>query len=233
TVLPPFLLAAAALGLHGLAATAKILGVALALYCLAMAPWWVRNYSELGVFVPFTTSAPINLYMGNSPRNPAVASYEPHLPADWAVDETGRDMRAIANELERAQAFRDRALAYIAADPAGFVRRAAIKFLTFWNLFPNAALYQSPVYRLVGLLSFAPVLLLAIASFFLARTSLLLLLPFLLLALYMTALHVVTIASIRYRLPLEPLMIALAGAPLAALSRRFPVTSLPFGLSAR
>jgi hypothetical protein len=34
---------------------------------------------------------------------------------------------------------------------------------------------------------------------------------------YFTLVHIVTIASLRYRLPLEPLLIILAAEPLAAL----------------
>jgi hypothetical protein len=37
---------------------------------------------------------------------------------------------------------------------------------------------------------------------------------------YFTTLHVVTIASLRYRLPLEPFLIAMASAPVAAIARR-------------
>jgi hypothetical protein len=217
TILPPLLVAAGAVGVHSAGGILRILVVATVIYCVLMSPWWLRNYLVLHTFVPFTTSASQNLYMGNSPSNPNVATYAPYLPADWSVDK-GRDLSTIPNELERSRAYRDAAFAYIAQDPLGFLRRAWIKFVTFWNVFPNAPMYQSPVYRIVGLLSFGPVLLFALVCLFQHRAQFALLLPFYLTAGYFTALYLVTIASIRYRLPLEPLMIVLAAAPIARIT---------------
>jgi 4-amino-4-deoxy-L-arabinose transferase-like glycosyltransferase len=218
TILPPLLVAAGAVGVHSAGGILRILIVATTIYCVLMSPWWLRNYLLLHTFVPFTTSASQNLYMGNSPNNPNVATYAPYLPVDWSVDQ-GRDLASIQNELERSRAYRDAAFAYIAQDPLGFVRRAWIKAVTFWNVFPNAPAYQSPVYRIGGLLSFGPVLLFALICLFQHRAQFVRLLPFYLIAGYFTALYLITIASIRYRLPLEPLMIVLAAAPIARITR--------------
>lgn len=219
TVLPPLLMAAGAVGVQPLGGIARILAVTAALYCLLMSPWWLRNYAALGAFVPFTTSATHNLYMGNSRHNPNVGTYGPALPADWSFHR-GVDLAAIPGELDRSRAYRDAAIETIVADPRDFLRRAWIKLTTYWNLLPNAPQFQAPVYRIVGLLSFGPVLLFTLVCLFQQRSQIALLLPFYLIVAYFTALHVITIASIRYRLPLEPLMIVLAAAPIARITRR-------------
>ena len=218
TVLPPLLVAAGAIGRRPASQVAHVLAVAGVLFAVLMSPWWVRNATLLGAFVPFTTSSTMNLYMGNSPNNPGIATYSPYLPQDWAVDH-GVALEAIPGELDRYRAFRDRALAFIVADPAAFVRRAIVKFGVFWNIFPNAPAFQQPLYRWAGAATFGPVLALALLCGLGCRSRWRDLLPLCLVFVYITALYTLTIPSIRYRLPLEPLLIVLAAFPLAGLVR--------------
>ena len=75
----------------------------------------------------------------------------------------------------------------------------------------------------MSLLSYAPVLLLACV--FVARRGAgpgWRLAPILLYVAFLTAVHLVTIASVRYRLPLEPFLIVLGMAALADLLARRP-----------
>jgi hypothetical protein len=192
--------------------------VAVAIYCALLAPWWARNYALLGAFVPFGTSSTINLYTGNSPQNPNALIYGPNMPDDWDLDR-GVSLLAIPGELERYRAFRDAAFRYIAEDPAAFFRRAWIKLKVFWSIVPNALDFQNPIYRIVGAISFGPVLALAILCVLLLRRRFADLLPIYVTIGYFTALYAITIASIRYRLPIEPLLIALASWPLTLAVR--------------
>lgn len=217
SILPPLLVAAASLGVRPASGVFRVLMVSTAVYTALMSPWWIRNHVLLNKFVPFSTSSTMNFYMGNSPNNPAAATYEPYLPADWATDR-GTNLAAIPGEIERYRAFRDRAIANIREQPSEFWRRAAIKFKILWAIMPNAPAYQAKFYRLVGLLTFGPVLVLTLICLLRFRRSFLLA-PFVLFGTYLTAVYVITIASIRYRLPLEPLMIVVASNPIAALGR--------------
>ena len=72
-------------------------------------------------------------------------------------------------------------------------------------------------YSVVSALSFGPVLLLAMICALRRWRQWRLLAPLYLIVGYFTFVHVVTIASLRYRLPIEPLLIILAAEPLAAL----------------
>ena len=218
TVLPPVLVAVGAIGRRPPSGIVRVLAAASVVYATLMSPWWIRNYEWFGAFVPFTTSSAQNLYMGNSPNNPQVATYPPQLPPDWAIDH-GVNLNNSRDELGSDRRFRDHAIDNIVADPAAFLRRTLIKLGLFWNVVPNAAAFRAPLYRFVAAASFGTVLILAIIGAIERRRQFRDLLPVYVTIAYFTALHAVTIASIRYRLLIEPLLIALAASPLARLAR--------------
>lgn len=214
TFLPPFIFAAAALSLPNSArrCVAAFL-ISAALYAALLAPWWVRNHTLFEAFVPLTTSAGQNLYLGNNPANLRGG-------IDWSTD-VQRDVvsriEAIPGELERQREYNKAAVAYIKSEPVVFIQNAAKKFVRFWNIVPNAEQFSGGWYRLITALSFGPILVLALVSAFSRRKQFWTLLPVYLLFAYFTAVHVITIASLRYRLPLEPFLILLAAKPISGL----------------
>ncbi|MFN3656964.1 MAG: hypothetical protein ACK4UO_06890 [Pseudolabrys sp.] len=219
TVLPPLLIAVTA-WTAGLA-WRRIIAVLLAAACLYAAflsPWWIRNAAVLGSFVPFTTSSAQNLYLGNNPEN-----LEGGI--DWSRDvepEVAARLLAMPDEVARQRAFGARATAYIKEHPAAFLDVAAKKFVRFWNIIPNAPEFRG-IYAVVSAVSFGPVLLLALIGLVRLARQWRLLVPIVIVIGYFTAVHTVTIASLRYRLPVEPLLIVLAAEPLAAIvARLFP-----------
>ncbi len=229
TILPPLLLAATA----WLAGTpwrrlVTILVASSCLYAAFLSPWWIRNAIRFDAFVPFTTSSAANLYLGNNPHNPDAG-------VDWASNvepEVVAKINELPNELSRQQAYKDAALQYIIGKPAAFISAAAKKFVRFWSIVPNAAEFRGGLYALISAASFGPVLLLALIAAVRQRRQWRLLAPLYLIVGYFTLVHVITIASLRYRLPIEPLLIVLAAEPLAALFNRFrPGTSRQSGLA--
>lgn len=218
TFLPPLLLAAAALAGPNKVQRAAITFVVSALiYSAFLSPWWVRNHNLFGTLVPFTTTAGHNLYLGNNPANTTGG-------IDWNKD-AQRDVveriQALPNEIERQRAYSDAAKAYITSEPATFLQNAMKKFVRFWNIAPNAEGFSQGAYRTIAILSFGPVLVLAIIAAFMLRGMFATLLPIYLLIGYFTVVHMITIASLRYRLPLEPFLILLAAAPLSRMASRF------------
>jgi len=217
TIMPPLLIAAIAwLAGTGWRRTLAVLVAAACLYTAFMSPWWLRNAAVLHVFVPFTTGSAINLYVGNNPHNLEAG-------IDWATDvepDVFARINAMPDEVARQRAFSERALGYIKQNPGTFLRAAVKKFVRFWNVIPNATEFRSGLYSLVSALSFGPVLILAIACALRRWRQWRVLAPIYLIVGYFTFVHVVTIASLRYRLPLEPLLIAMAAEPLAALAAR-------------
>lgn len=214
TVLPPILLAATALlaGV-GLRRTIAALVAACCLYTAFMSPWWIRNAQLLHAFVPFTSSSALNLYVGNNAHNPQAG-------IDWATavePEFFAKTNSIPDELERQRVFKKAAVDFIENHPLDFIRSAAKKFTRFWNIIPNTAEYRSPLYSTISVLSFGPVLAFALIGAGLRWRQWRLLAPFYLVIGYFTFVHIVTIASLRYRFPIEPLLIVLAAEPVAAL----------------
>jgi hypothetical protein len=109
---------------------------------------------------------------------------------------------------------------YIKQNPGRFIELAITKFVRFWRLWPYASDYATPLYVAVSLLSFAPVLALALVYLALwGWRDRAVIAPVVLLAAYLTAVHMVLAASARYRLPLEPFLIILAA---SAVSRFIP-----------
>lgn len=213
TILPPLLLAATAwLAGTGLRRTIIILIVASCLYAVFMSPWWIRNAAVFGTFVPFTTGSAQNLYLGNNPNNPDAG-------IDWVTNVEPARVAAIAalpDELTRQRAYGEAARAYIANNPGAIVRAAVKKFVRFWNVVPNAGEFRG-IYAVISAASFGPVLALALLAV-LRRLwrQWRLLAPLYLVIAYFTLVHVVTIASLRYRFPIEPFLIVLAAEPLTA-----------------
>lgn len=217
TVLPPLLVALTAmLSGFGWRRAAMALLASAVLYAALLSPWWVRNAVLLGEFVPFTTGSSLNLYIGNNPHNREGG-------IDWSTDvdqAVVARIRAMPGEVARQHAFAKEAIDYIKAHPDVFLLSAVKKFFRFWNVVMNASEFRGGVYSLISAASFGPVLALALIALVRLRRQWRELLPIATLIGYFTALHVVTIASLRYRLPLEPFLIVLASEPLAALLAR-------------
>jgi hypothetical protein len=213
TVLPPLLLAATAwLAGAGWRRTAIILAAASCLYAGFMSPWWIRNEALLHAFVPFTTSSGMNLYLGNN-RNNTVAGI------DWGHD-VEPDVVAKFNampELSRQRAYNKAALDYIKQNPEAFVDAAVKRFIRFWNIVPNASEFRGAPYAITSIASFGSILVLALICAARRWREWRVLAPLYLIIAYFTIVHVVTIASLRYRFPIEPLLIIMAAEPLADL----------------
>jgi hypothetical protein len=87
----------------------------------------------------------------------------------------------------------------------------------FWNIVPNAGEFRSGIYAIISIASFGSILLLALVCAARRWRHWRELAPIYLIIGYFTFVHVVTIASLRYRFPVEPLLIIMAAEPLAAL----------------
>lgn len=218
TILPPLLIAATAwIAGATLRRSLTILIAASCFYVTFLSPWWIRNATLLHAFVPFSTGSAQNLYLGNNPRNV-------HAGIDWSSDVDPAVVARIAalpDEVERQRAYGKIAVDYIKENPAAFIRAAGKKFVRFWNVIPNAAEFKTGAYAFISAASFGPVLVLALLCVARRWRDWRVLAPIYLLTGYFTVVHIVTIASLRYRLPIEPLLIVLAAEPLAAFVERW------------
>lgn len=183
--------------------------LAAAVFCLLLIPWVVRNYQAFGVFMVTNTGGGQNLWDANNPWNPHGGvpedpTFMTLVPKDLSEMEEDRHMKKLA-------------LDHLKEDPARTARLMVSKMHRFWNLWPNAESYSRGLYRYVALASFGPVLLLAVAGLWVLRDRWREWGILWLFVGYLSVLHMVAMGSIRYRLPLEPLLIACAGACAARL----------------
>jgi hypothetical protein len=186
--------------------------MATAALALTMLPWWIRNWHVTGRFVPTTLEVGASLYDGLSPH--ADGSSDMTHAAEFAERHRG-------GEYDLDRALRRAASTWAAAHPGEAVRLAGVKLTRMWNVWPNERSFRSWPARLIVAGSFVPVMVLAAIGAWRLRDRRCLLMLALAPAIYLTALHVVFVSSIRYRQPaMLPLMVLAAGAAGALRQRR-------------
>jgi len=181
---------------------------------LAMLPWWVRNAWVTGRFVPTTLQVGASLYDGLGPQATGasnmdfVARFEAEQPPgpdfEWQLD----------------RRMRDASLAWAKSHPTEAAQLAVKKFLRMWNVWPNEPQFSSWPIRGVVFFTYTPLLIFAIIGA--CRTVgrgwpyILCWMP----AVYLTALHVVFVSSIRYREPAMLALIVLAAGGMIEIGNR-------------
>ena len=187
-----------------------------AIYCALMTPWWIHNYAAYGTFVRLNLAAGENFYAGNNPLNTSGGAIN-------GVDFDDSAYRTIADPVERDRVAFSSAVEFVRQDPTAFLRRAAIKFVRFWRLWPFASDYSDWKIVAIYTASYVPIFLLTLVYFgFWGGSEFFRIAPILTFGGYLTLVNVVFVASLRYRFPLEPFMIVLAAAALIRILRRWP-----------
>ena len=190
-------------------------------YAILMSPWWHHNYQRYGEFVRLAPSDGYPLYAGNNPLNTTGGGLG---MSNGMGDADFTEFRKIEGEIAQNQALREAALAYITDNPVHFVKMAGVKFVRFWRLWPHTPEYKSPLTIVLSLASYGVCLAFSIVALFQhIRTRWRHLSPMLLFAAYLTAVHMVTIGSIRYRIPIEPFILVIASSSIAAFLCRLRV----------
>jgi hypothetical protein len=171
---------------------------------LCLLPWWYRNYQITGHFVSTTLQAGPSLYDGLSPTATG--------KSEMLFAETFRD-ELLKEDSKRKTTFKDsleyrlnQKLNQIAWDwakkhPDKALELEKRKFFRLWNFFPNEESFSVTAARVAVFCSFSPVFILGlcgvIGSFRRSFDVQLLWMP----AVYITALHIIFVSSIRYRCP--------------------------------
>jgi hypothetical protein len=217
-LLAPVLVLYFALAVHRLpwrSAAGKLVAYVL-IYCALMAPWWVHNYRAYGTFVRLSVAGGEVFYLGNNPMNRTGGGI-----AD--VDGDLRPFDTPGDPIARNAALWKAGMDYVREHPGRFLEMAAIKFARLWRPWPYTDQYHNKLYIAASLLSFGPMALLAL--FYLLRwgwRERLRVGPLILFIGYLTGIHMVTIGSVRYRLPMEPFVIVFAAVAAARLLRSHP-----------
>lgn len=174
----------------------------------AMFPWIERNAERSGRFLPVTAKLGHDLYDALGPGATGGAASE---VVQWPTD-------LPAGELARDEALKEACLRYVRQDPLRALRLVPVKFVRFWNVVPNYEKFRSPVYLAVGLGASLPLFVFYLIGLFrLLRRNLWLCYRLLLIPGVISTLHLVFEGSVRYRLPIHPILAAVAAMGLDLL----------------
>jgi Gpi18-like mannosyltransferase len=169
-------------------------------YMLLMSPWWMHNYTKYHEFVRLNLGSGEVLYAGNNPLNPKGKATEEY----WSFDFVNH----INNPIEKNIVLSKEAFSFINQNKLRFIKKCFYSVGNFWNITPNHEKYDFFLFKLASIMSIVPLIIGLILSFWFIDFRVLL--PFILIMIYLTTIHAITIGSIRYRYPLEPLMLILA-----------------------
>jgi 4-amino-4-deoxy-L-arabinose transferase-like glycosyltransferase len=190
--------------------------VACVLTVIALLPWAARNKQLLGRWIWTTTNGGITLYDGLNP-NATGASDQRFVHRVPEVSSAG--------EVERDRLFHRQAMDWAMRNPIRVMQLAIVKVLRMWSPLPLSADFGRPLYQWIGGLWAVPFDLLVILGLCCGRlpwpVKVFLLLP----AIYLTAIHAVSVGSLRYRLPAEAPMAVLAAAGIQSIVKKRNPTS--------
>lgn len=187
------------------------------IYLLLMAPWWAHNYMRYGQFVRLDLAGGMVLYSGDNPLNTSGGGV---VGGEKGSDVDFSPFASITDPIKRNAAMERAAWTFIRQNPGRFVELAATKFVRFWRLWPYAGEYEKPWIVAASILSYGALLCFTIVYIIrVGRTNFRTLAPILLLTVFLTAVHMATIASIRYRFPLEPFIVILGSGGVVASFR--------------
>jgi len=203
----------------------RIAFVVLATLCVGMSPWWVRNYREVGKFVPTTLQVGASLYDAWNPRATGGSDMWFSAPEyERAVSLRRADGRLPDGEVMEVyldNRLKKRAISWFRQHPSEAAVLAGRRISIFWNPWPRGNVISSEAARhgiAVGFLA-----MLAAIGWAVRKRSTwekpveLLWLP----AVYFTLIHTVFVSSIRYRQPAILAAIALvAGSWIASRPHR-------------
>ena len=211
----------------------KNLSIYALIYVVMMSPWWLHNYNKHHEFVHLNLSFGAILYSGNNEMNTTGGGIG---GLDWdiqvlsirdlintrglgvrnfktkfaVVDQREKVLNRNLNPIERDAFLYTLALNYISDNPYHFVKMMWVKFKRVWNLFPFHELVNQNKFAIITTLSLAPILVSSFATLIYRRDIFIYLTPLISFIVYLTLLHMITVGSIRYRYPMEILLIIIA-----------------------
>jgi hypothetical protein len=205
-----------------------MLAVPLAVLTVAILPWTVRNYLAFDQFVLLNSNAGYAFYWGNHPVHGT--NFQPILgegmPSYYEI--LPQDLLAMGlNEAALDSALMERAITAIVADPGRYILLSLSRIPHYFVFWPSSE--SGLISNISRMASFGLFLPFMLYGLFLAGRQRVRGLgervasPFFLLFLFMlvyTGIHVLTWTLIRYRLPVDAVLLLFAGLALTDLAER-------------
>jgi 4-amino-4-deoxy-L-arabinose transferase-like glycosyltransferase len=184
---------------------------------LLIAPWTVRNYFAFGRFVLLNTNAGFAFFWSNHPiygthyvsvLPPDGPTYQDLIPPDlWALDEAAMDSALMRQGLQ-----------FVLDDPGRYLLLCLGRIPAYFKFWPSAESSTiSNISRVGSFGFFLPFMLYGLVLSFRRWRDYLLLYLF---ALIHSGLHIATWAMVRYRLPVDAVLLPFAGLAVVDLAGR-------------
>ena len=189
---------------------------------LVLLPWIIRNAQTMGR-VTLSTNAGRNFWLGNNPSSTKNSGSNIDMPRELAE---GIDS---ATETAAESIYWTEALNHIKSDPNRYFVLALQKGAALWRLDPSPTSLgysrHKKLLSFVSCVSYGPIFILAVLGFFLAnREQQKFMLLWILFGFAFTVLHAIFISKVRFRLPLDFFLIAMAASAVAAIAGRWRLT---------
>lgn len=219
-------------------ATVKGLVIAAFVVAILMTPWTVRNYRAFGTFVPLNTNAGFAFFWGNHPIYGT--QFVGLLPSSGPsyYDLIPAELRSL-NEAELDRALLKRGIGFVLDDPVRFVLLSISRTREYFKFWPSPD--SGIISNVARIGSFGVCLPFILYGFWISvnlvrnprtqhqRAEIMLL--YLFIVIYTTA-HLLTWALIRYRLPVDAVLLLFAALGLEYLATRYlplPPAEVPGG----
>lgn len=188
----------------------KLTLVALVLFALVIAPWFLRNYRVFHKLILFRSNFGLELWLGCNPSNPGIWSWWLH-PND---DDAERKLYVGMGEIPYMALKQRDAISWIREHPAMFVEQTFRRFVDNWTGFdePVTSLAKRPWWVIVGMALEVLFPLLALPGVLMAyRNRSPYAFPFGSAIFFFPVVYYITHTSLRYRHPIDPVLCVLAG----------------------
>jgi 4-amino-4-deoxy-L-arabinose transferase-like glycosyltransferase len=185
--------------------------VPIVIIVLLIAPWTIRNYVVYHQFLPLNSNAGYALY----------ASNHPHLGTHWSNDNIVvpvPDELAGQNEAELNRALTRKGLEFILADPGRYMRLTLDKTLEYFKFWPSSD--SSRISNLNRVFSFGLYLPFMLLGLYLSFSRWRNFVPLYLFIVIHTAIHLLSWPSLRYRLPVDAVLMVFAGITILELAKQ-------------
>ena len=196
---------------HGLGKALIVGLVAIA----TVAPWTARNYSATGEFIPVSVGGGREFLLGIVPG--ATGSSQSRMALPQEVEET----RFTSDRMEwDRQCFRV-GLEYARAEPGRFLRLYVAKFLNLYRFYPmtmTSNRFTGSKTTWISMLTYGPVLMLALAGVWIERRRWRDYLPPLAVVAAFSLVYPAFTTCVRYRLPIDAYLILFAAVAIGALA---------------
>lgn len=197
---------------------ARLIAVGLSLVILMAitSPWSARNARVFGRSAGLSSQGGLALWCGNNPAatgilNSDFAYYQQQLPKEFPES-------AYPDALARSEACKAAARQFIVENPARFARLAAVRLWELWKIYsPRAGTVQN----VAMIVSFGPVLLLFVVQAIRTGWRIGPEMLMILIIGCQTLVHMVYTSIVRYRMPVEPLVLVMAAGGLVWFVTRF------------